>query len=50
MTVGAPVTGEEAVVRLSGVGRVFSRRDGSVMTALEGIDLDIRRGEFVSLI
>ena len=44
------VSGDEAVVRLSGVGRVFSRRDGSVMTALEGIDLDIRRGEFVSLI
>jgi NitT/TauT family transport system ATP-binding protein len=44
------VSGDDAVVRLSGVGRVFSRRDGSVMTALEGIDLDIRRGEFVSLI
>ncbi len=40
----------EPVVRLSGVGRVFARRDGSEMTALEGIDLDIRRGEFVSLI
>ncbi|HET7168725.1 MAG TPA: ABC transporter ATP-binding protein [Candidatus Limnocylindrales bacterium] len=40
----------EPVVRLSGVGRVFARRDGSQMTALEGIDLDIRRGEFVSLI
>jgi NitT/TauT family transport system ATP-binding protein len=38
------------VVRLSDVGRVFARRDGSEMTALEGIDLDIRRGEFVSLI
>jgi NitT/TauT family transport system ATP-binding protein len=46
----ARTPGEDAVVRLSGVGRVFSRRDGSVMTALEGIDLDIRRGEFVSLI
>jgi NitT/TauT family transport system ATP-binding protein len=44
------VSGDDAVVRLSGVGRVFSRRDGSVMTALESIDLDIRRGEFVSLI
>jgi NitT/TauT family transport system ATP-binding protein len=40
----------DRVVRLSGVGRVFARRDGSVMTALEGIDLDIGRGEFVSLI
>jgi NitT/TauT family transport system ATP-binding protein len=42
--------GADRVVRLSGVGRVFARRDGSVMTALEGIDLDIGRGEFVSLI
>ena len=40
----------EPVVRLSGVGRVFARRDGSVMTALDGIDLDIGRGEFISLI
>jgi NitT/TauT family transport system ATP-binding protein len=40
----------EPVVRLTGVGREFTRRDGSVMSALEGIDLDIRRGEFVSLI
>ena len=40
----------EPVVRLSDVGRVFARRDGSEMTALDGIDLDIRRGEFVSLI
>ena len=40
----------QPVVRLADVGRVFARRDGSVMTALEGIDLDIRRGEFVSLI
>ena len=44
------VPSQEPVVRLSGVGRVFARRDGSVMTALDGIDLDIRRGEFVSLI
>ena len=45
---GGPGVGP--VVRLSGVGREFARRDGSVMTALEGIDLDIERGEFVSLI
>ncbi|MGZ9277014.1 MAG: ABC transporter ATP-binding protein [Candidatus Limnocylindrales bacterium] len=38
------------VVQLTEVGRVFARRDGSVMTALEGIRLDIRGGEFVSLI
>jgi NitT/TauT family transport system ATP-binding protein len=41
---------DQPVVRLTGIGRVFARRDGSRMTALEGIDLDIRRGEFVSLI
>jgi NitT/TauT family transport system ATP-binding protein len=50
MTEASRVEGAEPVVRLSGVGREFTRRDGSVMTALEGIDLDIRRGEFVSLI
>ena len=50
MTGASRVEGAEPVVRLSGVGREFTRRDGSVMTALEGIDLDIRRGEFVSMI
>ena len=38
------------VVRLSGVDKIFSRGDQPVTTALEGIDLDIRRGEFISLI
>ncbi len=38
------------VVRLSGVDKVFSRGDQPVTTALEGIDLTIQRGEFVSLI
>jgi NitT/TauT family transport system ATP-binding protein len=50
MTTGTIAAGGEPVVRLSGVGRVFARRDGSTMTALDGIDLEIRRGEFVSLI
>jgi NitT/TauT family transport system ATP-binding protein len=50
MTEAGGVESALPVVRLSGVRRVFARRDGSVMTALEGIDLDIRRGEFVSLI
>ncbi len=39
-----------AVVRLSGVDKVFTRGDQVATTALEGIDLDIARGEFVSLI
>jgi NitT/TauT family transport system ATP-binding protein len=38
------------VVRLSGVDKVFSRGGQPVTTALEGIDLTIQRGEFVSLI
>jgi NitT/TauT family transport system ATP-binding protein len=38
------------VVRLSGVDKVFTRGDQPVTTALEAIDLDIARGEFVSLI
>src|SRR5262245_15706401 len=38
------------VVRLAGVDKVFDRGDGVVTRALEGIELDIARGEFVSLI
>jgi NitT/TauT family transport system ATP-binding protein len=38
------------VVRLSGVDKVVSRGGQPVTTALEGIDLTIQRGEFVSLI
>ena len=42
-------TSADVVVATRGVGKVFVTRDGSV-TALEAIDLDIRQGEFVSLI
>jgi NitT/TauT family transport system ATP-binding protein len=45
-----PRTEAPAVVRLSGVDKVFMRGDQPVTIALEAIDLDIRRGEFVSLI
>ncbi len=38
------------VVRIAGVDKTFSRGDQVVTRALEGIDLDIDRGEFVSLI
>jgi NitT/TauT family transport system ATP-binding protein len=38
------------VVRIAGVDKTFSRDDQVVTRALEGIDLDIGRGEFVSLI
>jgi NitT/TauT family transport system ATP-binding protein len=48
-TASAP-GGGAPVVRLSGVDKVFLRGGQPVTTALEGIDLEIRRGEFVSLI
>jgi NitT/TauT family transport system ATP-binding protein len=38
------------VVRLQGVGKIFSVGDQPTTTALQDIDLDIARGEFVSLI
>jgi NitT/TauT family transport system ATP-binding protein len=41
---------QESVVRIAGVDKVFSRGGQAATTALQGIDLDIRRGEFVSLI
>jgi NitT/TauT family transport system ATP-binding protein len=41
---------DQAVVSLRGVSKEFHVPDGSSMTALSGIDLEIRRGEFVSLI
>ncbi|HET9613998.1 MAG TPA: ABC transporter ATP-binding protein [Candidatus Limnocylindrales bacterium] len=41
--------GASAVVEAIGVGKVFAGRDGGV-TALDGIDLAIAQGEFVSLI
>lgn len=44
------MTTGESVVHVEGVGKTFPTRSGSPTTALDGIDLDIRRGEFVSLI
>ena len=43
-------TEQQPIVRLSAVDKVFSRGGQAATTALEGIDLDIWRGEFVSLI
>lgn len=40
----------DLVVRVSGVDKTFARDGDAVTTALSGIDLDIARGEFVSLI
>jgi NitT/TauT family transport system ATP-binding protein len=41
---------DQPVVRLAGVDKVFAREDWAVTRALDGITLDIRRGDFVSLI
>ncbi|HYH92628.1 MAG TPA: ABC transporter ATP-binding protein [Candidatus Saccharimonadales bacterium] len=38
------------VVRLHGIDKTFERRDGEPTVALQAIDLDIERGEFLSLI
>ena len=61
MTSGATSSGQAAasslqgtaaapVVRIAGVDKVFTRDGTVVTTALSGIDLDIARGEFISLI
>jgi NitT/TauT family transport system ATP-binding protein len=41
---------DEPVVRISGVDKLFGTESGAITTALQGINLDIRRGEFISLI
>jgi NitT/TauT family transport system ATP-binding protein len=41
---------DQPVVHLEGVDKVFGRGDQPPTTALEGISLDIARGEFVSII
>ncbi|CAN5433890.1 ABC transporter ATP-binding protein [soil metagenome] len=51
-TVGEPGSTDPrpAVVSVKGVDKRFEVRGGGRMTALEGIDLEIRPGEFISLI
>ncbi|HEU5204730.1 MAG TPA: ABC transporter ATP-binding protein [Candidatus Limnocylindrales bacterium] len=46
----APSAPADTVVRISGVDKLFGSDGGAVTTALQGISLDIARGEFVSLI
>jgi NitT/TauT family transport system ATP-binding protein len=46
----APAAFAGPVVHLADVDKTFSRGDRVVTKALEGIDLDVDRGEFVSLI
>jgi NitT/TauT family transport system ATP-binding protein len=54
MTAGSgppsPTPAAAPVVRVAGVDKTFRRGDRVVTKALEAIDLDIARGEFVSLI
>jgi len=45
-----PTSDQESVVRLRGVDKSFTARGEILTAALSGIDLEIRRGEFVSLI
>jgi NitT/TauT family transport system ATP-binding protein len=47
---GSPPPAPASVVRLDGVDKVFYVGDQPVTTALQGIDLAIAQGEFVSLI
>ena len=39
-----------STITVSGVGRTYADTDGRTVEALKGIDLDIRAGEFISLI
>ena len=41
---------DPTVVRLAGLEKTFALPSGETMTAVTGIDLELRRGEFVSLI
>jgi NitT/TauT family transport system ATP-binding protein len=38
------------VIRIEAVGKVFSGRDGSKVTALDGVSLDVAPGEFVAIV
>ena len=48
-TVPAPAA-DAPIVRIKGVDKVFTTREGASTVALQGIDLEIRPREFVSLI
>ena len=40
----------ETLIEIDGVGKTFTGQDGEQVVALEGTDLEIRRGEFVSIL
>ena len=47
---GSSTTAGDEVVRITGLDKTFVTAGAAVTTALHGIDLGIRRGEFISLI
>lgn len=44
------VDGRASIVSVAGVSHHFSSPDGATFTALDGIDLDIKDGEFVAIV
>jgi NitT/TauT family transport system ATP-binding protein len=40
----------DAFIGIKGVGKTFVGQDGGEVVALDGVDLDIRQGEFVSIV
>ncbi|MFA9430230.1 ABC transporter ATP-binding protein [Egicoccus sp. AB-alg2] len=48
---GAPAAGEDApVVRVRGLTKRFQRADGSIVNAIDGVDLDVAPGDFIVLL
>jgi NitT/TauT family transport system ATP-binding protein len=41
---------EQVVIRLSGAAKAFPTRDGGSYTAIQDVDLTVRRGEFVTVV
>lgn len=45
-----PPSREDALIRLDGIRVSYALKDGTHKTVLDGIDLDIRAGEFISVV
>ncbi|MBM3486889.1 MAG: ABC transporter ATP-binding protein [Alphaproteobacteria bacterium] len=45
-----PVAADRAFIDIAGAAKTFVGQDGGAVVALEGVDLKIRRGEFVSIV
>jgi NitT/TauT family transport system ATP-binding protein len=46
----SPEKSAEVLIQVDGVGKTFTGQDGEQIVALEGTDLDIGRGEFLSIL